>query len=70
MGLQMSAMVPPTRVAPVDPNEPPRKRAMITVCIFGALLDSLAEALPIKCVDDLQGDHDVRQREAKCRHDI
>lgn len=33
----MSAIVPPTIVAPVEPNAPPRSRAMITVSISLAL---------------------------------
>jgi hypothetical protein len=39
-GAQMSAMVPPTMVLPVEPNAPDRKRATITVCTFLDLYNS------------------------------
>ena len=34
LGAHRSAIVPPTIVAPVDPNEPCRKRAIMTVWMF------------------------------------
>jgi hypothetical protein len=37
LGAQMSAIDPPTMVAPVDPNAPLRKRPTITVVMLGAL---------------------------------
>lgn len=66
----MSAMVPPTRVAPVDPNEPLRKRATITVCMFGALSGWLARRREASVWKDLQGNHDVCEHEEKNGHDV
>ncbi len=39
----MSAIVPPTIAAAVEPKAPPRKRPMMTVCMFCALSWNISE---------------------------
>jgi hypothetical protein len=46
----MSAIVPATSIAPVEPKHPPMARATITACTFGAL------SIPYRKIDMLQRD--------------
>ncbi len=66
----MSAMVPPTMVAHVEPKPPCRKRAMITVWMFFALKMNLSVDMKGGNMTVSQGYHDVHKEEAACGHDV
>ena len=68
----ISAIVPPTMVAAVDPNEPCKKRATITVWIFFALVEIQGESqcYSTKMQLYVQCNHDEHEEEPESRYDV